>query len=233
MLLDRPNAVRFRPLSRLKQSIVTGGRAPRRIQSGLLRGMVLELDLASETQVYLGLYERETFAFIRRWAPRCAWMIDVGAATGELAIYFAQQAKCRDVHAFEPRAEALRQFRRNLALNAVGAARLVIHDRFMGTDSGSLRLDEVPVPAGAPGFIKIDVDGFETDVLDSGLALLANGPRHVLIEVHSLQLEQDCIARLEGLGFAVEVIDNAWWRRFVPEHRPIEHNRWIGATRAA
>ena len=35
--------------------------------------------------------------------------------------------------------------------------------------------------------------------------------------------------RLESAGYAVTVIKNAWWRVFVPEQRPIPHNRWLVA----
>jgi hypothetical protein len=79
--------------------------------------------------------------------------------------------------------------------------------------------------------LKIDVDGAETDVLDSAINLLTVGSPDVLVEVHSEQLEKECIARLRSFDYAVEIIDNAWWRIFVPEHRPIPHNRWIGGTK--
>jgi precorrin-6B methylase 2 len=235
MPFRRPNAVRFRPLSLIKQTIIAGGRRPRTVRTGLFRGIVLDLDLRSETQVYLGLYERETFRFIETSASDCTWMVDVGAASGDLAIFFMRQSRCEVVHAFEPRREALEQFRNNLMLNGLADdRRLVIHQGFAGqnNDAGSTRLDDLPLDPGKPGFLKIDVDGAEVDVLDGAARMLTVGRPDVLVEVHSEQLEADCIVRLRGFGYAVEIIDNAWWRVFVPEQRPIAHNRWLWATKA-
>jgi hypothetical protein len=65
------------------------------------------------------------------------------------------------------------------------------------------------------------------DVLRSGRQLLANGPIDVLVETHSAKLENDCIQFLERLNYSCAIIKNAWWRIFIPELRPIAHNRWL------
>jgi hypothetical protein len=74
------------------------------------------------------------------------------------------------------------------------------------------------------------VDGGEMEVLRSGEALLKSTTVDLLVETHSLQLEEQCLSYLASLGFACSVIRNAWWRVIIPEHRPIGHNRWIWAT---
>jgi precorrin-6B methylase 2 len=231
-----PNSVQFRPLRLLKEALVKGGHRPHAIRIGLYKDIVLELDLRHAMQQYLGLHERETFPFLRNAARRCTWMIDVGAGNGEMSIFFARNRHCRVVHAFEPDTEALGHFHRNLRLNGLtDESRLVIHDCFAGTGGPpqQLALDSLDIDVSQPGLLKIDVDGAETDVLDSAKGLLKTGTPDVLVEVHSEQLEADCIGRLRGFGYAVNVIDNAWWRVLVPENRPIPHNRWIGATKAS
>jgi len=231
MPLDNPNAAKFRPLSTIKQALVTPGRRPMKVRAGIFKNIVLDLDPATATQVWLGLYEQETFFSIRQAARDSVWMLDIGAGSGELSIFFLRQPKCLAVHAFEPQPVALALFRRNLALNHLSEdPQLVIHPSFagaIGTPLDSLKLD-----LAVPGFLKIDVDGAEMDVLDSAETLLTQGRPDVLIEVHSTELEAACIARLTGLGYRVKIIKNAWWRIAVPERRPIAHNRWIFGMKA-
>jgi precorrin-6B methylase 2 len=231
MDLNTPNLIKFRPLSYVKQALVTPGHRPMRVRAGLFRNLVLDLDPATATQVWLGLYEQETFFSIRQAARDSVWMLDIGAGSGELSIFFLRQPKCLAVHAFEPQPAALAQFRRNLALNQLSDdPQLVIHQTFAG--AAGTPLDNLHLDLDVPGFLKIDVDGAEMDVLDSATTLLTQGKPDVLVEVHSEALEAACIARLTGLGYRVKIIKNAWWRFALPEQRPTAHNRWIFAMKA-
>jgi precorrin-6B methylase 2 len=228
---NSPNLIKFRPLSYVKQALVSPGRRPMRVRAGLFKNLILDLDPATDTQISLGLYEQETFFSIRQAARDSAWMLDIGAGSGELAIFFLRQPKCLAVHAFEPQPAALAIFRRNLALNNLSEDfRLVIHPTFAG--AGGTALDSLSLDLDAPGFLKIDVDGAEMDVLDSAGELLTQGKPDVLVETHSEALEAACIARLTGLGYRVKIIKNAWWRFAVPEQRPTAHNRWIFGMKA-
>jgi hypothetical protein len=89
-----------------------------------------------------------------------------------------------------------------------------------------------PVDRDSPGFIKIDVDGGEMDVLQSGQDLLAARRSSVLVETHSPELEEDCNAFLKTAGYLTAIIRNASWRTLVPETRPTPHNRWLWAEPA-
>jgi hypothetical protein len=232
------NNVALRPLSRLKRAVAPEGRRPRRVLAGLYRGLVLDLDLQRETQLYLGLWERETHAAIRRAAGRCRWAVDVGAGRGELCLLLLKGApSVAAVVAFEPNASEAAGLERNLGLNGLdGDRRFVMHRRTVGTGAADLPLDGIGAAlSGGPGFLKIDVDGAEADVLRSGERLLRppadGGPGvDLLVETHSAALERECLAWLGGRGFRCEVIRNARWRLLVPEQRPVEHNRWLWAT---
>jgi Methyltransferase FkbM domain len=98
---------------------------------------------------------------------------------------------------------------------------------YLGTGDNQVRLDSLSVPE-TNGFVKIDVDGAELDVLSSGETLLRFLRPYLLIETHSQDLETHCIGFLASLGYNVSIIRNAWWRIFLPEQR-IAHNRWLWA----
>jgi len=225
---DIPDLVKFRPLSYAEPALVPQGRRPMTIRAGLFKNLILDLDPEDAAQIRLGLHERETFFPIRQAARDSAWMIDIGAGNGALAIFFRRLPKCEIVHAFEPRPAALAIFRRNLALNNLSEdSHLVIHQNLARAPLETLQLD-----LDVPGFLNIDADGSEMQVLDSAAHLLTHGMPDVMVEVHSAAREEACIARLSGLGYRVKVITSAWWRFAVPEPRPSAYNSWVFAMKA-
>ena len=229
------NQIHFRPLSKLKGWFLRGsGRAPRRCPIGLYRGLTFDLDLDQESQVWLGLWERETHSFIRQAAKRCQWAVDVGAGHGELCVYLLSESDAEAVFAIEPQDAAREVLLTNLRLAApADSERIQVLSSLVGTAAKQTyaTLDSLDVDRDKPGFIKIDVDGAECDVLDSGARLLSKADVCLLVETHSQELELGYIDRLDRLGYASTVIRNAWWRIFVPEERPIDHNRWLWAAK--
>jgi hypothetical protein len=228
------NLIQWRPLSAIKGALVPAGQRPVRVPVGLFKGVTLELDLAHAMQKYLGLWETETYPFIRKAAARCRWAVDVGAGSGELTLYLLLKSRAQSVHAFEPDAAEAARLRANLALNGVADdPRLTLHATAVSINPnpGFVALDSIGLDAGQPGFLKIDVDGQEMHVLQSGAELLSRGDVDVLIETHSPALESECVSFLSERGYACSVIPNAWWRLIVPEVRPLPHNRWLSATR--
>jgi hypothetical protein len=210
------------------------GRLPRTVRAGVFRGLRLHLDLRCELQVLLGLYERETFSAMRRLAQGCHGFIDIGAAKGEMSIYFLRQPGIDRVVAAEPAAAERELFVANLALNGVSAdPRLHLHAGFAGAGPAPewATLDQLATDVPAPLFLKIDIDGPEAALLDTGRQTLATKDCRLLIETHSPEAEARCAAILEELGYTVKIIANAWWRFFLPEQRSIPHNRWSIAWR--
>lgn len=209
------------------------GDPPRTIMFGALRGLRMHIDLSWQAQLWLGLAERETHKFLQRAARTVSWLVDVGAGAGELSLHFAHQPNVARVYAIEPVSLALK---RNVALSPPSAAvKLEIISKCAGKndDVGTLTLDALPLDRAAHGLVKIDVDGGEVDVLAGATKLLASGIADVLVETHSPQLEASCMADLRALGYRPQIIDQAWWRLFIPEQRPIPHNRWIWAPQHA
>ena len=131
--------------------------------------------------------------------------------------------------AVEPNAAAI-GLRRNAQLNGLaGDALLQIKSGFVGTSPGAIRLDTLASANAELGFIKIDVDGAELDVLRSAQCLLTEKRASYLVETHSRELEVGCRDLFVSQGYSVKIMDNAWWRRFLPEQRPLPHNRWLTA----
>lgn len=225
------NHIRFRPASWIKQLFVRAGLRPIRVPIGLYRGITLEIDLSEQTQTWLGIYERETHPFIRRAAEAAAWVIDIGAGKGELSAYFLKNTTSQVV-AIDPREEDLLSLRRTVERNALDRNRLTIIRGYAGTNPDSaVRLDGLPVSLGERGFIKIDVDGFELDVLRSSEGLIRNGSVDFLVEVHSRDLERQTLSFFEEHGYRPRVVKNAAWRLLIPEQRTVDHNRWVWAQR--
>jgi hypothetical protein len=210
------------------------GRSPRTIVSGIFRGIRLQLDLHGETQIWLGLYERETHTVLSRLLRHCRSAVDLGAAKGDLTIHCLRQPGMARVVAVEPLDRERIQFDANLILNGLATdPRLHLHAGFAGRGEPPLwrTLDDLAAGFPDPVFLKIDIDGPESEVLADGHGLLGGRDCRVLIETHSPEAEAGCARQLRELGYTVRIIHPAWWRAVLREHRPIRHNRWLAAWR--
>lgn len=217
----------------IKSRLTPDEERPRLIRLGLFAGLRLNINLRTQLQFILGLWERETYPFVRKATADCEWAVDVGSGRGEYTLFFLSRARVRRAIAVEPLDFVMPMLRDNLALNGLSEdARLECVQGRLGAvkDETTFRLDDLGLDPSLPGFIKIDVDGGEVDVLAGGAALLAGGKVRLIIETHSPQLESDCISLLTAKGYRCAVIKNAWWRKLLAEERPTDHNRWLAVT---
>lgn len=221
-------------VSRIKGKFIGGGRKPYVVPLGLYRDITLELDLRSDFQLYSGMWEIETHHYLNKWSDY-TWAIDVGAGGGELCLFLLKhKPHLQQLFAVEPDRAEVHRMRLNFRGNPdLDTGRITIVESRAGTGAGAAAnkwsLDELKTARG-PGLIKIDVDGFEIEVLKGATKLLGSGTIDLLLETHSLALEQDSIEFLKRLGFATTLIKNGWYRRFIPEQRPSDHNRWLWAS---
>jgi precorrin-6B methylase 2 len=222
-------------VSAIKSKLVSDKSRVRRVLFGLFKGLRFDINLRSQTQLYLGLWERETYGAIQRAAQTAEWLIDIGAGRGELCILFASLQNVGRIIAIEPNELETSALRVNLNHNNINPDRVEVLEKFAGTKGGTdyIEIDQLGINHSVRGLIKIDVDGFEFDVLQSGKKLFSEGNSEVIVETHSLELEQTCIEWLKGHGYTCSIIKNAWWRSIIPEQRPILHNRWLFAERRA
>jgi hypothetical protein len=222
----------MRLVSKLKDVIVSPERKPRAIRAGPFRGIVMNLSLQSQTQIYLGLHEKETHGWLHRFSSDIATAIDIGVAYGELTIYFLTKTRVAKVFAFEPDLNCIPFLRENLGLNGVGKTdRVEVSTKFVGASDNEreIRLDSLAGSVRTPCFVKMDVEGAEEQILMGATNFNSLPGIRWLIETHSKELEAGCQDILTRAGFETKIIPNAWWRVFVPEMRACAHNRWLVA----
>ena len=216
----------------LKKMILGEGRKACRVPFGLYRGLTLSLDPAVETNIYLGLYERETYSWLRRAGREAGSLVDLGAGAGELTIWGLSQNNIRRVLAYDPGPHRWKFLRENLRINRQESdPRLTqVEDFFLGdsrVDEDCRILETLPEPI----LFKIDVDGGEETILNLLMPTLRNKRCLLLVETHSAALDKACERLLREAGYEVQRIRQAWWRCFYPENRPIELNQWMVARK--
>ena len=195
------------------------------IRLGVFRGVKTIASPSKSVQIRLGLWEQETYRYIRRAAHEANWVIDIGAGGGELSIFFDSGTRAEPIIAVE--AWDARLLRRNIELNR--SRRIEVVEQYLGIETNRIPLNSLQVPRDQRGFIKLDADFAEFSILQSGERLLAESKPLLLVETHSFALERDCCAFLRRLGYSTKIIPNAWWRAIIPEQRPLDHNRWFWA----
>ena len=210
----------------IKRVLVPHGRKLRRLRGGIARNQLMTLDLQSQMQRYLGLDERELAGIVRMLSSACRTLIDVGANDGYYTLAFLASPAER-VISCEP-GPAGKDLLANAAANGHQISdRFRLEQRLIGNGAGETKLSEVLNDPPTPVFIKVDVDGGEVGVLESAEDHPSLNHIFWVVETHSLELEQDCIGWFSKHGFGSQIIDAAWWRRFLPEKRPLAHNRWL------
>jgi hypothetical protein len=209
------------------------GLRPRRIARGLLRGATFNIDTANKSMRLLGLDEAEIAGWTRRLTVRARIAVDIGTSDGWYATYYALQPNIQRVYTFEPDDLANKSLRQNLALNGPDAEhKCILLSKFAGAidDATTCRLDSVLANEHQPIVMKIDVEGAELDVLKGAEQTLRRLRCGLVIETHSADLERDCQASLQSVGYQTHIVKNGWYRAIVPENRNIPHNRWLVAT---
>jgi len=182
--------------------------------------------------LYVGLHEFHEMSFALHYMRRGDLFVDVGANVGSYTI-LASVAVGADVLAFEPGDEAFAWLVRNIELNgaservearceAVGAA-AGSTSFTSGLDTvnridphGSVTVAVTTIDAACenrcPAMIKIDVEGWEEDVLRGGDSVLRRpGPQAVLMELNDPAASE----LLGSLGFACYAYD-PFTRRATP-----------------
>lgn len=219
----------------LKQSAKTllpQGLQFRRLPSGIGRGLRLALDLrGGHIGLYLGLYEVELNSHLRKLCYPGALCFDIGGSIGYDALVLAKLSRSKVV-TVEASSDLCHQITANVHANWTLASSVSVVNAYVDRSSvcdGHITVDDLAEQHFVPDFIKIDTEGGEVDTLRGAAQTLGDRRPGLLIEVHSAELEAECIALLRGFGYIPTIVEQ---RRFLRDHRPTDHNRWIIADGA-
>lgn len=208
-----------------------------------------------------GRWQYELAALATQFLPEKGHFVDVGANCGAWALTIAKARPLAHVHAYEPQSMVFYQLAGNIFLNnlrnvrahriALGArpgqAALRLPDpRHLGSASLVLpgaELERVTITTLAdigvhPDVVKIDVEGYEKDVLEGGFQLLRS--RHPIVfftsrepRVHGGRargLRAELFEYLEKLDYQTMVISGEDFIAF-PAARETEVSKLVLATR--
>jgi hypothetical protein len=107
-------------------------------------------------------------------------------------------------------------------------ARTGFIDSYDSAGIGHITLDTLVAECGfVPDVVKIDIEGWEVEALGGAANLLSSRKPSLIIEVHSADLEKECLVLLADHDYSTEIVDP---RRFIPDYRLLAGNRWIIAT---
>jgi hypothetical protein len=218
--------MRSRALTYLKSAVLSDRAVVSTIRFGIFNGIQMMLRPVDSQQLRFGLWERETYKYIKIAAERSSWLIDIGASPGELSLFFSLKTQARSIVAIDPNVDLLLT---NLALNQ--ATRIEAIKGYAGRNTGQIALDDITVHRDQTGLIRIDAEGDELDILISGNAVLKEATPLLLIETHSLKLERECMLLLKSSGYDTTIIHNAWWRFILPGAR-LSRTAGSGQSRA-
>jgi len=190
-----------------------------------------------------GLYEPPVSALVARWLQPDSVVVDVGANWGYFTLLCAALAPLGHIFAIEADPRHHAQLARNVALNgfthvttlhaaagaAAGEVSLVVHapeddnrgttrvafDARAATDAvACVPIDAIVADVPRVDLVKIDVEGFELQVLEGLEDSLARGRcRAIVLELHPALLREQglaassCVARLERHGYRGWTID--------------------------
>jgi hypothetical protein len=218
----------------IKNAVVPSGSKPRVILTGAFKGIRLDLDLRSNSQMYAGFFERELYSDLARLSRGIRTAVDIGAAHGEYSIYALLKTGAARVIAFEPDPAFIPQLHRNLQLNGLEQnPRFELQTKYLGSvaTTDTISADSLADWIQPPCLLKMDIEGGELDVLRASMTrLLSVQGLRWIIEAHSEAIREESLSILKSSGYKTKFIPQAWWRFLLPELRGTKVG-WIVATR--
>lgn len=202
-------------------------RRPRQSEITLKSGAILEFEFPSQFPSALVLFGDlidPEFSFLREVVRHDWIVVDVGAAIGQFTVFAARLPVAR-VYAFEPSGLNVRTLERNIARNNVSDRVQISQSALsntqeeahfettacawmsrLGSTTGEVvRVQKLPDALNALGLtrisvLKINVAGFEPEVLEGAQPVLAAGRADILILLLGLE-SLKWYARIASLGY--------------------------------
>jgi hypothetical protein len=178
-----------------------------------------------ETRLFLGLYEIELNRHLRAIAKSGYRSFDIGGQYGYDALVLAKLtgAEVLSVECDPALTDEITEnARANPGLPTISVTKAFVSD----TDEGDhVTIDALARERFVPDLMKLDIEGGEVAALRGATWVLETRHPAIMLEVHGKDIEWDCLSILRDAGYdPPTVVDR---RRWLPEHRPIEHNRWL------
>ena len=148
-------------------------------------------------------------------------IFDIGSSYGYYSSYFSKFNNCKVV-AFEPDNRAF-QTLKNIQKKRNN---LIIKNLEINEDKKENTIDfqSAIKKFGAPNLIKIDIEGYEKKLLCNNLNYFKNNSTVIIVEVHSLEIENSIKLSFENIGYNVKIINNDFQTLKI---RNVNHNRWL------
>ncbi len=161
-------------------------------------------------------------------------VVDIGAQYGDYSILCEKVYGVRDITCFEPVHDSFTELQKNLKLNkcywtnpieaAIGKSReevfMYLRGRMLSNLQGTEYSNNQYTPLGKFDFhildeyminstlVKIDVEGYEMDVLEGMYFTLIGCKPKLIIEIHSSDLEKKCTEYLKELGYTCKHVSD-------------------------
>ena len=193
---------------------------------GIGRGLNMGVDFQrGETSLYFGLYEIELNRHLRSIAKRGYTSFDLGGQYGYDALLLAKLTGAH-VLSVEMDPELAQEITENARANPA-LPRIDVEAAFVSDEEGetSVTIDGLARRHFVPDLIKLDIEGGEVAALRGAKTVLTDRKPAIQLEVHGADIEWECLDLLRSAGYPPPtVVDRRTW---LPEHRPIAHNRWL------
>jgi FkbM family methyltransferase len=202
-----------------------------RIRSGELRGWRW-IAGSSTNGCWLGTYERQVQALFRERIHPGAIVLDIGANVGFFTLLASKLAgSSGHVYAFEPLPRNLYYLERHVRLNDL--TNVTVQSLAITSQSGTARFErgenasqarlavgdgDLPITTAslddlladkvirAPTFIKMDIEGAETDALRGAAMLLESNGLTIVLSTHGHEQQDQCWAILQNARFHLELL---------------------------
>ena len=148
-------------------------------------------------------------------------IFDIGSSYGYYSSYFSKFKNCKVV-AFEPDKRAF-QTLKNIQKKKNN---LILENLEINEDKKENTIDfqSAIKKFGSPNLIKIDIEGYEKELLSNNLNYFKNNSTVIIVEVHSLEIENSIKLSFENIGYNVKIINNDFKTLKI---RNVNHNRWL------
>jgi len=218
-----------------KKLLFGEGTSFRKIKFGVAKGIVMKIDPVNKVQRIVGLDEFEVLSYFKEFSKRYDSFLDIGSSDGFYSLIFRKYNQNGKIFSCEATPsfydEQIQNFSRNNFTTAEGFTFIPLYVGNKDSES-SISIDTIALNNHIrKAVLKIDIEGAELTALEGAKKLLQDQPCALIIETHSLELEQRCVQFLTELRYSCKIIKNSAVRNLLPETRNIEHNRWLVSER--